>query len=774
MACDAPMGRFCVDYYRGQDLAGAPIASSKTPFIRYNWKQHSPARHVPYDHFSGRWQGYFQFPEQNYNFLVKANDGVRVLIDGKPIMDAWTANERVDQNISTQVSVGKHLVEVEYFENTEDAYLEVSWSKAADLDTAINQETSELQSNPKTGAADQSLKSAELSPIKTYSGTEFVRSTLKNKPPLGINLSLFDYYSSSVPFKDLIKQTGAGGLYQQGSNEPCRQSATMNAEGYPNTIPNGCVFRLWSVFHIPDDEFWPKGVPPYKPGRYILTYQGQASIHLGWDAKQVNNFGNGRIEFEVPSPSVGIQIEVTQTNSSDPIRDMHMVHVDDEGTYKQQPFNERWLNILKPFGVIRFKDWIRTDELIPVYSGKVLNHSAMSLTLPANAPKLDITMPERMVALINVDDQWPRVFIERYDSLTRTLHLKTPIEVSKSATQPTISLFELPNLKWSDRTKPTTLGQTTTQGVAFESMIQLSNLLNADPWITVPTAAHDDFVENLAKLIKNQLKPGLKCYLEYSNETWNFNYPGYHYSEAKVRQMGLVGAVVPADAWHAYRAVEIFKIFNRVFAEPDLSSERQNSRLVRVLTSQTAWFDRAKAVMDWQMPGNGWPTEGKAAYQFADAWASTAYFGSQGDALEQSSLDELAKLQIDEINTMFGTQNSPGILRKLLNEAKNRKLQFITYEAGAGILAPAGKKDLVAKGAKSNTDSSIRQVYSAMFKNWIDLYREFGPQTLGVWTQYYDVGRYANYGYWGMLQSTYQDPAAAPKYQAFIDYASQP
>ncbi len=86
----------------------------------------------------------------------------------------------------------------------------------------------------------------------------------------------------------------------------------------------------------------------------------------------------------------------------------------------------------------------------------------------------------------------------------------------------------------------------------------------------IPTAADDAFVEQLATLIKTRLKPNLKCYIEYSNENWNTRFPGFNYSEAKARQLGLTGTSPPADAWHAYRAVEIFKIFNRVFKEPDL------------------------------------------------------------------------------------------------------------------------------------------------------------------------------------------------------------
>jgi hypothetical protein len=49
-------------------------------------------------------------------------------------------------------------------------------------------------------------------------------------------------------------------------------------------------------------------------------------------------------------------------------------------------------------------------------------------------------------------------------------------------------------------------------GVAHEWQIDLCNRIGADYWINVPVTASDDFVYQLAMLIKNQLNPNLKVY----------------------------------------------------------------------------------------------------------------------------------------------------------------------------------------------------------------------------------------------------------------------
>ncbi|AEG02593.1 PA14 domain-containing protein [Methylomonas methanica] len=766
-ACDAPVGSFCVDFFKGAHLAGKPLATRKAPFIKYNWANRSPARHIPYDNFSARWRGWFEFKDGPYELRALADEGVRIMLDGQSVLDHWDGSAGAEDRVQVSPGAGTHLVEVEYYEATGNALLQVSW-KSVKAENVMAGQTQ----RPKNKAI-INPKYAINQPKPAFFGAGKIHRG--NKAPLGINLSPFNYWSSSVPFKDLLMQNGEVGVYQRGTKDQCKHAIKFDVEGYPTSLPKSCVFRIWSVFHIPDEELGPKDIHPYPSGRYVLTYQGQGDIRLGWDATTSVKKAEGRIEFDIIQPYRGIQIEVSDIDPNNPVKDMHLVHITDEATYQQQPFNEKWLSLLEPFSVIRFKDWGRMDELVDIYHDLVMVDSATDLRLPsASGENTAFRYP--MVAKVNIGGKISRVFVERYDASTRTLHLKTPIDSVSAGAQVELTIYDFVNVTWEQRARPSTLTQASSKGLAFETMIQLANLLEADPWISVPTAADDDFVVNLATTIKNRLKPGLKCYVEYSNETWNFIYPGYAYSEAKTRQLELQGALIPADAWHAYRATEIFKIFNRVFGEADLPEARQNSRLVRVLTAQTAYFKRAKSVMDWKMPGNAQPTDGLPAYKFADAWASTAYFGfkddKDGTLLERSSFDELIDLQLDDINSMFGTKSEPGILRQLFQEANARGMQFITYEAGAGIVAPAHRKDLIIKAGRLNQDQGMHVVYNAMFQKWSELYQEYGADSIGVWTQYYDVGRYGKSGYWGLLQSTYQDPVKVPKYQAVLDYVS--
>lgn len=81
---------------------------------------------------------------------------------------------------------------------------------------------------------------------------------------------------------------------------------------------------------------------------------------------------------------------------------------------------------------------------------------------------------------------------------------------------------------------------TSETGVALEHHIQLANALHSDCWINIPVLADDDYVQKVALALRYgtdgtnpytshqtnpvhpPLDPGLRVYLEYANEIWNF------------------------------------------------------------------------------------------------------------------------------------------------------------------------------------------------------------------------------------------------------------
>ncbi|HEX8545643.1 MAG TPA: hypothetical protein VF691_01700, partial [Cytophagaceae bacterium] len=63
------------------------------------------------------------------------------------------------------------------------------------------------------------------------------------------------------------------------------------------------------------------------------------------------------------------------------------------------------------------------------------------------------------------------------------------------------------------------------RGSPWETQIDLCNYLNLDMWINLPVLVDDDYVRNLALLLKQRLKPTLNVNVEIGNELWNFSFP---------------------------------------------------------------------------------------------------------------------------------------------------------------------------------------------------------------------------------------------------------
>ncbi len=78
--------------------------------------------------------------------------------------------------------------------------------------------------------------------------------------------------------------------------------------------------------------------------------------------------------------------------------------------------------------------------------------------------------------------------------------------------------------RWASRPTPERVPYASPLGVPWEHVVALANRTGQDIWINIPLRADDDYVENLARLLKSTLNPGSRVYVEYSNELWN---PGF-------------------------------------------------------------------------------------------------------------------------------------------------------------------------------------------------------------------------------------------------------
>lgn len=309
---------------------------------------------------------------------------------------------------------------------------------------------------------------------------------------------------------------------------------------------------------------------------------------------------------------------------------------------------------------------------------------------------------------------------------------------------------ETPVKTWDDRAKLTDAVQSTSRGVAPEYMVLLGNTLHKNIWLNIPHAADDEYVRQLAILVRDTLDPDLKIYLEYSNETWNSIFPQFQYTIDQGLALGLSDNEFQAGLfYHSQRAVEIFQIWQDVFGGTD--------RLVRVLAAQAGNAWTSEQVVTWQN-----------AYEHADALAIAPYFScpNLGDPelVEQTlqmTVDEVLDAELDHINDCALTMMTDN---KAV--ADQYGLDLIAYEGGqhlVGIWEAQSNEDLTNLFIAANRHPRMRDLYNTYLQNWHDL----GG---GLFVNFSDGGHYSRYGSWGVLEYQNQDLNTAPKYLALMDY----
>jgi hypothetical protein len=109
------------EYFANQDLTGTPTVTRTDPTVKFDWGDQAPMKEIPQTHFSARWTGTLgPLPRSGiYRFSTVADDGVRVYLDGKAIIDEWHDSDSERHQASVQLEKGStHQLRVEFYQNT--------------------------------------------------------------------------------------------------------------------------------------------------------------------------------------------------------------------------------------------------------------------------------------------------------------------------------------------------------------------------------------------------------------------------------------------------------------------------------------------------------------------------------------------------------------------------------------------------------------------------------------------------------------------------------
>lgn len=117
-------------YYNNKDLSGTPADTRVDSKVHFDWGAGSPSGAINSDGFSALWTSVNHFDAGTYVFTATSDDGVRVYVDGKLVIDDWNIHPATtDKSGEIALSAGNHTVQVRYFEDTGMASVYVRWAK---------------------------------------------------------------------------------------------------------------------------------------------------------------------------------------------------------------------------------------------------------------------------------------------------------------------------------------------------------------------------------------------------------------------------------------------------------------------------------------------------------------------------------------------------------------------------------------------------------------------------------------------------------------------
>ncbi len=464
---------------------------------------------------------------------------------------------------------------------------------------------------------------------------------------VAVNLGGIAYFVPFWVFADALKMEDRGFMYYSAkdTNNISVEATKLDSRGY--VIPAGTYNA--KPFQ---NSYHPTGAPQ---GRYVVTWEGTGTVTLraGTNGsaltpietgpnRNVYIINNGRVNIQVDNVATGgdyvRNVHAWMPDPSDPMNKSLEPSASNPDPFWHPQYIEHLEEISAHAGYFRYMDWLNTNA--------------------------------------------------------------SP-EVNWSDSRPADHAFANGKTNWKTLNVPG-VNDTTFYGdigVAWEWIIDLSNRMNVNPWINIPHAATDDYVRHVADMFAGKtpgitgLNPGLKVYVEYSNEIWS-NGRGFAQGDWAQQQASSQGISKPK--FNGRRSTEIFRIFDQSFRDAGPSGGIDRSAdVVRVAAAfanqlgyNTEYLNGMKdRADDWV---------GEPNYM-GHVFATTTYFG--GDKFVQYAFNETDWLNVDYNDpndpviqaaidawiTQFSltTTNFTTSQSRILSDQYG--LKFLTYEGGPSL-----------------------------------------------------------------------------------------
>ncbi|MBX3010329.1 MAG: SH3 domain-containing protein [Caldilineaceae bacterium] len=211
------------EYWSNRNLSGDPTLVRNDGEIDFNWGSGSPDSRLPRDNFSARWTRRVDFDRGLYRFTARADDGIRVYLDGELILDEWHEGvSDIEYTVDQWLDNDDYQIRVEYFERSGGARVEFDWRRIRATATPTN--------IPPTSTATP-VPTATITPLPTATvapATPTATGTATTVPPTAT--ATVPPTATAVPVAALSPATGgpSTALTVQGGGFPANTTVNVH------------------------------------------------------------------------------------------------------------------------------------------------------------------------------------------------------------------------------------------------------------------------------------------------------------------------------------------------------------------------------------------------------------------------------------------------------------------------------------------------------------------------------------------------------------------
>ncbi len=503
--------------------------------------------------------------------------------------------------------------------------------------------------------------------------------------PLGINTNEVLDDDASAPFVDVFRGSTP---FEEARPWLTKGNIIYDKNGWPTNLNGGQVGARFI-------NKLPAGTIP--DGNYTVLYDGAGTLKYGNDVKLVSK-SPGR---EVVSITAGKDKEIratlliTQTDTRNPLRN---------------------IRILMPGGICSNNPHKRVHSAASCRGKQFLSFEKHYSRIIFNPDYLNYMKDFKVLRFMNMA------------GITRN-----PIK------------------EWSKRplmSKSTWGGKPTVRGAPLEIMVALANQNNSDAWFALPHAANDHYMRKFAQYVRDNLKPGLKAYIEYTNEAWNTIFDQAHYMKDMGLKLGLDDDRDKAGyKYYSFRSVQVFNIFEQEFGG--------TQRLVRVMGGWTGYTRLTEMLLGY-----------RDAYKKTDAFAIGPYFyGSTAELKKVKSVNAIFKMLYDK-KLPFSIPGVEKLVGKHAKLAKAYGVSLIAYEGGQHLV-DWKNRDITKAPTKYYIAANRDRRMAKAYKDFLDGWRRAGGQTF---VSFSAPRTYQWFGSWGTREFLTQSDRKAPKHRALLSF----